>query len=340
MKYALLFVAMCTALFIAGFSATGALATDDNDKKVTICHAAGQDGTTKYVTLTISENAVYGPGGHFNEDGTPQAGHEDDYLGACQGEEEEDVFLAAGVTFNEATCDAGPSFSFVKTTLEGIGRRPFYSIEGTLVSGNPVAGQTYTVTAIPVDGYTFGSQTTTWTHTFAAAPTNCNPPPECPNGDLNGDAPGCNATTPCPVTPSNPTGSLPDPPGGKDGNPGNDACLPDPTEPETPTEPTPTTPEPTTPEPTTPETPTTPEPPVVTTPESPESPPVTAPPVVKKPTLEKELEKQAKKNGATNDPGYVQAKGELPRTGLPLGWAVALGFSLIGAGLKLRRISG
>lgn len=51
--------------------------------KVTICHAAGQEGTTQYVTLNISVNAVYGPGGHFNENGTTQAGHEQDYLGPC-----------------------------------------------------------------------------------------------------------------------------------------------------------------------------------------------------------------------------------------------------------------
>lgn len=53
-----------------------------NDK-VTICHAAGRAGTTHYVTITISENAVYGPGGHFNENGTTQAGHEQDYFGPC-----------------------------------------------------------------------------------------------------------------------------------------------------------------------------------------------------------------------------------------------------------------
>jgi hypothetical protein len=52
--------------------------------KVTLCHAAGLDGTTKYVTLTLSENAVYKEqGGHFYENGTPRAGHEDDYLGPC-----------------------------------------------------------------------------------------------------------------------------------------------------------------------------------------------------------------------------------------------------------------
>jgi hypothetical protein len=58
--------------------------TNPHPDKVTICHAAGQAGTTKFVTLTIGYEAVYGPGGHFNEDGTPQAGHEQDYFGACQ----------------------------------------------------------------------------------------------------------------------------------------------------------------------------------------------------------------------------------------------------------------
>ncbi len=54
--------------------------------KVTICHAAGLEGTTKFVTLTIAYPAVYGPGGHFNENGTTQAGHEQDYLGPCEGD--------------------------------------------------------------------------------------------------------------------------------------------------------------------------------------------------------------------------------------------------------------
>ena len=61
-------------------STTAVLTTDD---KVTLCHAAGQDGTTKFVTLTISYNAAFGQAGHFYEDGTPRAGHEDDYLGPC-----------------------------------------------------------------------------------------------------------------------------------------------------------------------------------------------------------------------------------------------------------------
>lgn len=59
----------------------------DQEDKVTICHGAGQAGTTHYETLTISRNAVYqdhSQGGHFYENGTPKAGHEEDYLGECQ----------------------------------------------------------------------------------------------------------------------------------------------------------------------------------------------------------------------------------------------------------------
>lgn len=54
--------------------------------KVVICHASGLAGTTKFETLELAYPAVYGQGGHFNNDGTPQAGHEDDYLGACTAE--------------------------------------------------------------------------------------------------------------------------------------------------------------------------------------------------------------------------------------------------------------
>ena len=58
---------------------------------VTICHAAGLDGTTQYVTLTLNANAVYGQSGHFKEPGTPNAGHEDDYEGPCEGDEEDEL---------------------------------------------------------------------------------------------------------------------------------------------------------------------------------------------------------------------------------------------------------
>jgi hypothetical protein len=47
-----------------------------NDK-ITICHAAGRAGTTKYVEITVSKNASYA---HLDEHGTPRAGHEEDYI--------------------------------------------------------------------------------------------------------------------------------------------------------------------------------------------------------------------------------------------------------------------
>jgi LPXTG-motif cell wall-anchored protein len=53
-------------------------------EKVTICHVAGRaDDPANYITLTLPWVAVYGEAGHFNEDGTPRAGHEQDSLGEC-----------------------------------------------------------------------------------------------------------------------------------------------------------------------------------------------------------------------------------------------------------------
>jgi hypothetical protein len=79
-----------TALFIAAllaplFVVVSVISAGD---KVTICHAAGQEGTTHFNTLNISYNAAFGPAGHFYEDGTPRAGHEQDYLGQCREESE------------------------------------------------------------------------------------------------------------------------------------------------------------------------------------------------------------------------------------------------------------
>jgi hypothetical protein len=49
---------------------------DDKDK-ITICHAAGRAGTTKYVEITVSRSASYA---HLDEHGTPRAGHEEDFI--------------------------------------------------------------------------------------------------------------------------------------------------------------------------------------------------------------------------------------------------------------------
>jgi hypothetical protein len=85
-KLMVLLLALC--LVPVGIAAGVALAGDDEgQEKVTLCHAAGLAGTTQYVTITVGYPAAYGPAGHFEENGTPQAGHEQDYLGACEGDE-------------------------------------------------------------------------------------------------------------------------------------------------------------------------------------------------------------------------------------------------------------
>mgnify|MGYP001601632824 CR=1 FL=1 len=84
--------ATLTSLFVLlAILTTAAAVYADPPDSVTICHAAGLEGTTQYVTLTLPYPAVYGPAGHFNEDGTPAAGHEEDYLGPCEEEDPTDV---------------------------------------------------------------------------------------------------------------------------------------------------------------------------------------------------------------------------------------------------------
>ncbi len=73
------------ALIVLAFAlvAVGATQATAAQDKVVICHATGA-GT--YVTLKLPYNAVFGKNdasGHFNEQGTPNAGHEHDYLGPC-----------------------------------------------------------------------------------------------------------------------------------------------------------------------------------------------------------------------------------------------------------------
>lgn len=55
-----------------------------SQEKVTICHVAGRaDDPANVVTLTLAWPAVFGEAGHFYENGTPRAGHEQDTLGPC-----------------------------------------------------------------------------------------------------------------------------------------------------------------------------------------------------------------------------------------------------------------
>ena len=100
--------------------------------------------------------------------------------------------LSAGATFTEATCDTPPAVHLAKTNIEGLGLRPFYDVAGPdFVDGHPVAGGTYTFTALAVVGFILTGDTV-FTHTFAAAPTGCGtpppPPPPPPPGTPTGTA--------------------------------------------------------------------------------------------------------------------------------------------------------
>jgi hypothetical protein len=77
-----------TALALASSLALISVSTTTALEKVTICHAAGLADTDQYVELTVAGQAVYGASGdagHFDENGTPLAGHEQDYFGPCDG---------------------------------------------------------------------------------------------------------------------------------------------------------------------------------------------------------------------------------------------------------------
>ncbi|MEP6618058.1 MAG: hypothetical protein ABJE47_02035 [bacterium] len=108
MRLATFTVAALTLVVVAACSDTAsnptglepAAASFAKASKITLCHAAGRAGTTHYITLNISANAA---SAHLDAHGTPQAGHELDYLGACTTPEGTlrvclDNFTSQGVT--------------------------------------------------------------------------------------------------------------------------------------------------------------------------------------------------------------------------------------------------
>ncbi|WP_435770589.1 hypothetical protein [Nocardioides sp. SYSU DS0651] len=162
----------CTGLAVV---LTASPAQADNHQ-ITICHAAGQAGTDQFVTLTISENAVYGPGGHFNENGTPRAGHEQDYLGACTAEAPPEQ-CPEGQVGTPPNCQAPAAEMVTVCHLLGNGSYQELTFAAEALPAHLGHGDIHPV---PVNG--------------------CPPPPaECPDGDLNGDAPGCGTPPPPPA---------------------------------------------------------------------------------------------------------------------------------------------
>lgn len=54
--------------------------------KVYVCHATSSE-SNPFVTLHVPATETGYPQGHFTENGTQEAGHEQDYLGQCEGDE-------------------------------------------------------------------------------------------------------------------------------------------------------------------------------------------------------------------------------------------------------------
>ncbi len=73
------------ALFIGGTLRVRSIGVShaQEPQAITLCYAVDEGGAVRYETGVKSFDEVYGKGGYFNEDGTPQIGHEKDYLGEC-----------------------------------------------------------------------------------------------------------------------------------------------------------------------------------------------------------------------------------------------------------------
>ena len=103
-KFVLAGLALAALVFAAP-----ALATEDPPppEHVVICHVAGlASDPANYITLDLPWVAVYGEAGHFFENGTPRAGHEQDTLGECN-PPPPPVDVCPNLEGNQATVPAG-----------------------------------------------------------------------------------------------------------------------------------------------------------------------------------------------------------------------------------------
>jgi len=90
-RWAMVGMVVLALLIVAAAPRMGETARLNKVAKYFVCHAAGQEGTMHFEYLELPYQATFGQAGHFNEDGTPRAGHEDDFLtvegdGDCDGE--------------------------------------------------------------------------------------------------------------------------------------------------------------------------------------------------------------------------------------------------------------
>jgi outer membrane biosynthesis protein TonB len=76
-----LIVAAVAALLLFTVGALSVRATQT--PKVYVCHATSSE-SNPYVTIEVPATESGYPQGHFTENGTQEAGHEEDYLGPCE----------------------------------------------------------------------------------------------------------------------------------------------------------------------------------------------------------------------------------------------------------------
>lgn len=82
-----------------------------NGTPFTICHVAGlADDPANLVTITVAISAAIGQAGHFDENGSTNAGHEQDYVGAC-GETPPVIDVCPNLGGDQATLPEGYELS-------------------------------------------------------------------------------------------------------------------------------------------------------------------------------------------------------------------------------------
>jgi hypothetical protein len=101
-----IYSAIVVALLLGFFLGIAVTKADAPDHKVTICHATSSI-TNPYVRIVVDEHATKG---HFDEHGTPLAGHEEDIL--LQGEQD----CPGPVVPPPCTIDCGPPVCTVDCT--------------------------------------------------------------------------------------------------------------------------------------------------------------------------------------------------------------------------------
>jgi hypothetical protein len=115
---ALLVIGTILAMYL--FSANGAESTPvgARSEKEYICHVAGRaDDPANFLTSHLPPQAIYGNGGHFNENGTTQAGHEQDTFGACPTVPQvTSTTMPRSVTSTPGTTTTGPAPSTTHPT--------------------------------------------------------------------------------------------------------------------------------------------------------------------------------------------------------------------------------